>query len=216
MERQKARLAVGLVGFSAILGPLSVGQCAEPKPSEPGAPSWTFGTQKGGVTVFFRPKPDSKVYEVRGEAILPLAAETLFAVLADIDAYAEIMPPTVISKRLAETDHGRSYYIEIDPPVVSRRYYCMDVAFFRPSSDEFVSQWQMWPTGCSPRKNGLVPMTDNRGHWHLSSLGPQTTKVVFEAHLDPGGHLPSWIVNRATLGQVAQTFFSLHKAALKR
>lgn len=174
---------------------------------------WKFASEKGGVSVWFRPFPSSSVNEVRGEAVFDVSAEALFAVLGDIDSYAEIMPPTALSKRLSDGTSARSYYIEIDPPVVSRRYYCMDVVLSRPRVDQFVSEWRMWPLGCSPRKSSMVQMADNSGRWRLSSLGPLKTKVEFQAHMDPGGQIPTWMVNRATVGQIADTFLSLRRAA---
>ncbi|HNI59290.1 MAG TPA: SRPBCC family protein [Pseudomonadota bacterium] len=174
---------------------------------------WKFASDKGGVSVWFRPFPASSVNEVRGEAVFDVAADALFAVLGDIDAYAEIMPPTSLSKRLSDGTSARSYYIEIDPPVVSRRYYCMDVVLSRPRVDQFVSEWRMWPQGCSPRARSMVQMADNSGRWRLSSLGPLKTKVEFQAHMDPGGQIPTWMVNRTTVGQIANTFASLRRAA---
>ncbi len=207
--------------FVASVGLVAVAHAEESAPSIFSPPvsttndsGWRFASDKGGVSVWFRPFPSSSVNEVRGEAVFDVSAEALFAVLGDIDSYAEIMPPTAVSKRLVDGVGSRSYYIEIDPPVVSRRYYCMNVVFSRPRGDQFVSEWRMWSQGCTPRKSSLVPMADNSGRWRLSALGPLRTKVEFQAHMDPGGQIPTWMVNRATVGQISETFASLRRAAL--
>jgi len=184
--------------------------------SDPGEVGWKLAQERNGIAIWFRRFHASSVNEVRGEAIFDVSADALFAVLGDIESYAEIMPPTSLSKRLGGTDGGsRSYYIEIDPPVVSRRYYCMDVNFHRPRGDVFVSEWRMWSAGCVPRKSSLVPMRDNSGRWRLSALAPMKTRVEFQAHMDPGGQIPTWMVNRATTGQISETFASLRRAALQ-
>ena len=175
--------------------------------------SWKMGLKKAGVTVWSRPFPSSAVNEIRVEAVFDVSADILFAVLIDVDTYAEIMPPTAVAQRLSEKPNERSYYIEINPAMVSRRYYCMNVSFFKPAPDQFVTEWRSWLPGCSPRSNRLVPMSDSHGRWHLSSLGPRKTRVELQAHMDPGGQIPSWMVNRATLGQIAETFFYLYRAA---
>lgn len=176
--------------------------------------SWQFAAVRDGVSVWFRRFGASSVNEVRGEAVYDVSAVALFAVLGDIESYAEFMPPTSVSRKLSADGSGKSYYIEIDPPVVSRRYYCMDVNLLHPRSDVFISEWKMWTAGCVPRKSSLVPMRDNHGRWRLSALSPTKTRVEFQAHMDPGGQIPTWMVNRATLSQITDTFGSLKRAAM--
>jgi len=175
---------------------------------------WQFASEREGVSVWFRRFPNSSVNEVRGEAVFEVSAEALFAVLGDIESYADLMPPTSLAQRLPGDGSGKRYYIEIDPPVVSRRYYCMDVNLSRQRPDVFVSEWRMWSEGCVPRKSSLVPMRDNSGRWRLSALAPMKTRVEFQAHMDPGGQIPTWMVNRTTDGQIAKTFHSLRRASL--
>lgn len=199
---------------SALLFVATAALAEDSSPALPSDGGWQFASERAGVSVWFRRFAASSVNEVRGEAVFDVSAEALFAVLGDIESYAQFMPPTSLSRRLPSDGSGKSYYIEIDPPVVSRRYYCMDVNLARPRGDVFVSEWRMWTAGCVPRKTSLVPMRDNHGIWRLSALSPTRTRIEFQAHMDPGGQIPTWMVNRATLSQITDTFGSLRRAAL--
>ena len=76
-------------------------------------------SDKGGVSVWFRLFPGVVGSMKSGRSGLRCCGGRAVCSPGDIDAYAEIMPPTSLSKRLSDGTSARSYYIEIDPPVVS-------------------------------------------------------------------------------------------------
>lgn len=46
-----------------------------------------------------------------------------------------------------------------------------------------------------PRQPGRHRVTRARGHWKLTPIGPDQTRVTFQMHLEPGGGIPDWMVN---------------------
>jgi hypothetical protein len=49
--------------------------------------------------------------------------------------------------------------------------------------------------GFVPTKTGVVRIDHSDGKWVITPTGPDEVKVVYTIHVDPGGDLPSWLVN---------------------
>ena len=49
--------------------------------------------------------------------------------------------------------------------------------------------------GFVPVKEGIVRIIDSKGKWIITPIGTNQIKVEYSIHVDPGGSLPSWLVN---------------------
>lgn len=177
------------------------------------ADEWRLVVDKPGVQVFQRPVAFSKVDEVRGVAILDMPADVLFRVLEDVQAYPGMIPPTVVARHLKDEAGNHYYYTEIDPPLIRRRYYCLRTRPERRPDGVMRVEWSLANELCPASQGGLVRINDNAGAWTLQPLDGGRTQVTYQAHTDPGGQVPAWIVNQATAKQIAELFKSLRKAA---
>ena len=178
-----------------------------------GAEPWVPNGSKEGLSVASRVRPESKVREVRAVGEIAIDAERLFAVLGDIGRYPEIMPPTA-SARLLDRDGATAlYHLVIDPPVVSRRDYCIRVTLTRIEDGALESRWQQTEEHCPAPERGIVRMRGADGRWRLRPLGPGRTEVEYVAFADPGGALPAWMVNRSVVSGLPGIFRALARAA---
>lgn len=167
-----------------------------------------------GVSVVSRKVAGSKIKEIRAVGEVAISAERLFAVLGDIEQYPRIMPPTIAAHRLAKEGASVWYHLEIDPPVVSKRDYCIKVTLSRLPDGKLQSDWHDTnERGCPPLKPGYVRMRGTWGRWLLTPLDGGRTFVDYQAYTDPAGSLPAWAVNRATARQMGDMFKSLGRAA---
>ena len=62
-----------------------------------------------------------------------------------------------------------------------------------------------------PEKKGLVRVKMIKGHWLFTPLGEGFTEVVYQVHNDPGGDLPSWLVNSVVVTQPYNTMINMRK-----
>lgn len=62
-----------------------------------------------------------------------------------------------------------------------------------------------------PEKKGLVRVKMIRGYWLFTPLGEGLTEVVYQIHNDPGGDLPSWLVNTVVVSQPYNTMLNMRK-----
>lgn len=174
---------------------------------------WRLTKEKHGVQVYQRKVGFSSVDEVRGEAVLDVPAEVLFRVLGDVESYPGVLPPTVVARRLKEEQGARFFYTEINPPLIQRRFYCIRSQTERRPDGALRVEWSLANELCPPTQRRMVRVEDNAGAWTLRPLDEHRTRVIYQAHTNPGGEIPAWIVNEATAGQLPDIFRALRKAA---
>jgi len=176
--------------------------------------AWSQRESRNGVTVAARALAGSKVEELQGRMVVNFPAERVFAVLEDVEHYPEIVPPTVIANRLrSEGEDITYYYMEIDPPVVARRFYCIRVERGADADGLLRSAWRPANELCPEADRGKVRIEATAGEWTVRALDAGHAEVVYHAHTDPSGAIPAWMVNRVQPGQLREIMESVRRAA---
>jgi len=174
---------------------------------------WSVRESRHGVTVAARPLTGSKVEEMLGRMVVDFPAERVFAVLRDVEHYPEIVPPTVIANRLrSEGDAVTYYYMEIDPPIVARRFYCIRVEVGVDQDGLLRSAWRTANDLCPEPTRGQVRIEATEGEWTVRALDAGHAEVNYHAHTDPNGAIPAWLVNRVQPGQLREIMESVRRA----
>ena len=173
--------------------------------------AWDEVTDDDGVKVYRRAKSGSDVKEFKATGIVAAHVDTVMAAISDVEKYPRILPPTQAVKALSSAGKVAKFHFVINPPVISRRDYCATITSARIGSGYRVD-WKQFDADC-PATDGVVRMVSNVGTWQLSpGTEPNTTVVNYQVHADPGGSLPTFMVNRATTKTVLEVFESLKKA----
>lgn len=175
---------------------------------------WSERGARHGVTVAARPMAGSKVEELLGRMVVDFPAERVFAVLRDVEHYPEIVPPTVIASRLqSEGENVAYYYMEIDPPIVARRFYCIRVERSTDKDGLLRSAWRPANELCPEPDRGRVRIEATEGEWTVRALDAEHAEVTYHAHTDPNGAIPAWMVNQVQPGQLREILESVRRAA---
>lgn len=178
------------------------------------AGDWQDLLNQDGVRVFVREAEGSRVKAVMAHAVVDSPPEQVFAVLGDVEAYPELIPPTESARLVRREGSAALFYMVIRPPLISRRDYCIRVVPSRLAGGRLKSEWRMSDDGCPLPRPGLVRMVRNEGSWLLTPIqGGRATHVIYEAHADPGGAVPVWMVNLATARTLPRIISSLRRAA---
>ncbi|MBM4343553.1 MAG: hypothetical protein FJ100_09265 [Deltaproteobacteria bacterium] len=173
--------------------------------------AWDEVTDDDGVKVYRRAKSGSDVKEFKAVGVIAAHVDTVMAVIADVEKYPRTLPPTQAVKALSPAGKVAKHHFLINPPVISRRDYCAITTSSRAGTGYRVD-WKQTDEGCPPT-DGVVRMAANVGSWSLSpGAEPNTTQVQYQVHADPGGSLPTFMVNRATTKTMLEVFESLRKA----
>lgn len=173
---------------------------------------WKLQRDKDGMQFSSRKVGFSKVDEVRAVAVLDYPLERLLSVLSDVEHYPSNMPPTLLVRRLGGSNADGTYYVELKPPMCSRRYYCTRYQVRRDGAGAARVEWSTNNDTCPVREGGPLRMDDNSGSWTLTAIDAAHTRVTYQAHVDPGGSLPASLVNWGTPPAINDLFAALRKA----
>jgi ribosome-associated toxin RatA of RatAB toxin-antitoxin module len=174
---------------------------------------WESVSRRDGLSIEWRAVPGSAVHEVRATGLLAHPPERLLALIGDVDHYPEFMPPTERVRVLRRDGDSMLVYVGINPPLVSRRDYCVRATVSRLPDGTLEDRWVQTDELCPPPPKGTIRVRHTAGHWRLSRQADGRALVEYQAIFDPGGALPTWIVNRATAGAARDLLRALGRAA---
>jgi len=182
------------------------------------ADGWETLSQKDGVTVERRPHPGSDFYELRARAVCEVAPQELFAAVWSYRDYPAFVPYLKSLQVLDEQDGSATVYQQIAMPLVSDRDYTLKLS--RAVSDDG-SSWKMVfdsVENVGPKASSTFVRAQNiHGSWSLEPLdGGRATQVTYQLYSEPGGAVPSWIVNLAQKDAPKNLLLAMMKRAKQR
>lgn len=173
---------------------------------------WSDVLQRDGVRVSARVRPGSKLKEMRGIGDIDAPPERVLAVLDDIERYPQFMPPTKVAHLMRREGPNSYYYMEISPPVIASRDYCIRVGMEHQEGGRLRSYWFVDNKECVPERRGVVRVQSNDGEWLLEPIdGGRRTHVIYRCHIEVGGAVPAWMVNRVSASELPNIFTSVKK-----
>lgn len=178
------------------------------------AGGWNAVHSRDGVAVSARPRAGSKIHEMQAVSDMDAPAERLLMVLDDIERYPSFMPPTTVARLLSREKDQSYYYMEINPPVIARRDYCIRVGMQRFPDGKLRSYWATDNASCpASERRGVVRVPSNSGEWILEPIdGGRRTHVTYRCHIEVGGQVPAWMVNRVSATELPNVFAAVRRA----
>ncbi|MBS2032452.1 MAG: hypothetical protein JST54_31440 [Deltaproteobacteria bacterium] len=184
-----------------------------------GAPGAWEQVSSGEVEVWVRQTPHSGVREVRASKVIHASAERLKALISD-EERARHGPHVVEYRSVADPSPGVWIrYARVSVPLMEDRD-----AFVRVTQDrdlqpdgtgEYHLSWVPWGDD-RPTRSGVVRVRQTRGYWDIQSLGNGFSRVEYDLACDPGGMMPSFVVNLVNKRLVPGVLFDLERDALKQ
>lgn len=179
---------------------------------------WDKAKEGHGITVFTRLPDGSQCKEFKAVTEIDASLTSLVAVLADVESLPEWYKNLGEVKLLEQlNDHKAIYYSEILTPFPfkNRDIVQMAEAYQDPKSGIVqiditrVKEYIM-------EDNGRVHMPIARGSWVLKPLGRNKTSVEHQFLADPGGNIPTSIVNALVVGTPYISLINLKKFVKKK
>ena len=163
---------------------------------------WSDVHNSDGIRVYNRKQPDSQVYEVLARGTVGASPRAVFDVVTDYEHYREFMPYTVESRidGNSKSDRWIWVYERLDFPVVNDRHFVVkvDTQTCRDLNNFYGVVWDQDNGHPLPQNTiGILPKV-NSGYWALWPINEgHETDAIYYLHSDPGGLLPSFLVNMA-------------------
>lgn len=163
---------------------------AIPEGLEPG--TWER-VEAGEVVTLLREVEGSAIKEGVALALVDAPAARVFRVVTDNESFEEFMPHVRESEVERAADGAVINYQLLEVPFAGDRHYRIRVdngVERETGGPVYYSRWTYVP--------GSGNIIDTRGSWTLVPRGAGRTLAVYRVLTDPGGKIPSWIVNLAS------------------
>ncbi len=162
-----------------------------------GQNNWTLQKEKDGIKISSRHNASSQFDDVHVEVDLSGNIEQLKSILLDIVHYKDwsyAMKKSVLIKQLGI---GKLiYYSEIEVPwPASNRYFYANFELTEDTSNHALHVVSVNIPDYLPASKDLQQVTSVKGFWNISTISKKTIHVDYVLELNPGGSLPSWVIN---------------------
>lgn len=206
-----------LLGFAICL---AVSTCLLPgvfAQSTPVQEAWKLEKDKKGIRVYSRHVANTRIKEIRVNCDLHATLPQLVAYISDISHYKETVYNCVdayVVQRINDRDFY--FYLETDMPwPVANRDMVVRMMFIMDPNTRILSVRATNAEGMVPEKKGLIRIPHWHATWTIRELDKNRLRVEYLFGVDPGGELPSWLVNSLIANGPYQSFSNI-EALLKR
>ena len=170
------------------------------------------------LVVSARSKENSDVKEVRGLGSFAAPSWVVKNVIDDVVNYKNFMPYTAESKVFKGGENYIISYQRLNTPMVDDRDYTIKI--YDESREDaagkviWKNRWTLANKVGPPPREGVVRLKTNEGYWILEDIeGGAATKATYYVYTDPGGGIPTFIVNMANAQAVPELYKAVAKAA---
>lgn len=174
---------------------------------------WVLKKEKNGIKVYNRPSKVSRLDDIKVEVDLPGNVFQVAEILSDVEKYPQWAYATKTCDLVKKiNDREFIYYSEIEVPwpATNRDFY----ASFKVSVDSTARSLNVVSIGMKdyrPANKNLVRIPLSKGLWNISTVSDKKVHLVYILQLDPGGSVPTWVMNLFITKGPLETFENLKK-----
>lgn len=181
------------------------------------ADNWALKQNKDGVKIYTEKVPDSKIKALKVECEFDATLSGVVAAVMDIKESKHWIYRTASAYVIKRSSPSDLYYYSMVkmPWPVANRDFVGHLTVKQDPATKIVTIDGSCVAGMVPKKSKVVRVTNSPARWLLSPEGAKRVKVVYTLHADPGGSIPSGLVNMFITEAPSQTFSKL-KAELKK
>ena len=165
---------------------------------------WDLVNDSNGIYVYTHSKHDSDIHEVLVATEILAPPWCVNAVLTDYQHHPDFMPYVSETVVLRDEPAKVSVFQQLDffPLPVTNRYYSIRIVSVSNlfGAGSYQIGWRLENEKSFVRKGQGIPVHVNIGSWELRPINNGTYTSVNYYHLaNPGGWLPTWIINKAII-----------------
>src|SRR3954447_6162214 len=217
-ENRRTRGAVRPIMAGAVLAAVMFATpCVQALDVKSPGKNWTEAYRNNNLVIFT--KDVGQDHDVLAISELETTPAVVFSVLSDFKHYPEFMPYVQESRVLNRTnDLDVVTYARIAPPFVSERDYPLHVTMTRGSRSNggvFKLEWTAAPEA-QPEIEGVVRVKLNQGAWIAEPVdGGKRTRLTYALLTNPGGLIPSFVIDLSYTVSIPELFDAVRKRAEK-
>ena len=160
---------------------------------------WILKKEVDGIEVYYRKQDDSKLNELKISTTASASLSTIVAALKDIPSFKEWIYKCDDAWELDPEPGFESstyYYCVMDFPwpFKDRDFIAKSTLTQDPESMVITINSQGMPD-YAPREKGNVRIEDMKVRWVITPTSAGTLEMDYYMKTDPGGNIPSWLIN---------------------
>lgn len=172
---------------------------------------WSLRSNKEGIKVFTRTEAASGLKEIKVQCAVQATLSQMVALVMDVNAGADWVYATRSSTLLKRVSASELYYyseVEMPWPLTNRDF----ISHLMVSQDAATKTVTInGPTvpGYVAEKEDIIRVQHSAGKWVLTPLAGQQVHIDYTLLVDPGGSIPTWLVNLFATKGPTETFRKL-------
>ncbi|UKN01954.1 START domain-containing protein [Paracrocinitomix mangrovi] len=176
------------------------------------ASGWTIEKFKDGIKIYTRKVAESSVEEFRAFATIDAPRETVFKAILEVEKFPNWFPDITEAKEISRTSfNNRIIYYRLDCPWPADDRDVVLESNVSVDDEKGVSIIQVKEKlNIKSKVDGVVRMPKSRGFWKFTSIGDKT-QVHYQMLADPGGVMPSWLINMFIVDSPFDALVALRK-----
>ncbi|OEF23704.1 START domain-containing protein [Vibrio rumoiensis] len=170
---------------------------------------WQPYKQESGIFISQR-EHDNGLVEIRATTEISTSLSSFLFLLQDVDRapqWLDGIEKTQVLQQITP-DKNIVYTLFRAPWPVKDRDMVTFSQFYQTSSNQFAIEIKS-DDAYLPNQDGRIRIRDVNAMWILTKLDNGKTKIDYEAYADPGGILPTWLVNDLARKGALKTFQNL-------
>ncbi|MDH4581787.1 hypothetical protein E8F20_07855 [Pseudomonas sp. BN415] len=180
------------------------------------AEDWKLAKDEDGIKVFLSEVPGSKYKAYRGVTTMKTDIATLRALQEDVTGSCAWIHECKDQKLLKNEGAQSWTYTRFNTPwPVTPRDSVIHVTS-ELAADGGVTRILEGGPKYLPEADGYVRVTQVVGFWKLVPKGAGEVEVIYQAHTEPGGSVPSWLANSFVVDAPFNTLKAMRQRAEKR
>lgn len=173
---------------------------------------WELEKNANGIKVYTRKNEGQPIKEFKAVSTIFASRVRIAEVVTRITDYPNWFPhcgEAKVRKIISSTERQVYYRLDLPWPADDRDcLMTMKVILNKVKKETIINFSNI---GGDTKLSDAVRMPDAKGFWKLTSLEDEKTKVTYQFSSDPGGNLPSWIINMFIVDGPYDTFIELKK-----
>jgi hypothetical protein len=176
-----------------------------------GQQDWVLKEEKEGISVFTRNFPDSKFKAIKVKCELTASLSQFVAVILDVNTGVQWVYSTKSTALLKQVSPSELYYyseVNLPWPLTNRDFIAHLIATQDPDTRVVTINGPTVPDYL-PLKPGIVRVAHSEGKWVITPLAGGRIMVEYTLRTDPGGSIPTWLVNLFATKGPSESFRNL-------
>lgn len=190
---------------------VAVAICAGARAADDGA--WQLRLNRDGIKVYTRAVTGSRYYAFKATMTIRSSLSAPAALLRDESQCPKWQTMCARATKLSSVSPQEMIVYEVNdmPWPVADRDVVMHVQWHQDEKTLAVTMQANAVSGIKPHQRGLIRLTEVSSRWTFTPMGNGMINVTTEAHANPGGGIPSWLVNRSLADSPFETLTNLRK-----